>query len=337
MAIQIDGTTVIDDSRNITNVVSANVTSLSVGGTAVTASVAELNYLVGIDTSTTIQQQIDSTGLTANTLVQTFSSGQSANLVVADITTYASPISVLKDVSGTLTSAIPGVDYTSIYVSNTMIQFTALTAGDYTIRTIGSKEYEPIGFVGYAIAETTTAVSNLQVDLSGIDIQAGDVGIFVAGFRSGTTQTPSNWTGDFTGTRIETAHITFSGGETSTTINGSSMDDGFASVFVYRGYSSPVYTGFSTQSSGMPDTSVSGLNSGDKVFMIGILEDDIITMTAPEGYLLLVSDNVGVSENGLSYAMAEKNISISGIDNPGPFGGDGLDVAYTTAFRLTPL
>jgi hypothetical protein len=141
MAIQIDGTTVIDDSRNITNVVSANVTSLSIGGTAVTASVAELNHLVGVNTSSTIQERIDALGFTANTLIQTFAAGQSANLTVYDTSLNSlSPLGILKDVSGTLTSAIPGVDYTYTYTSNTNIIFTALTAGDYNIRVLGRKD-----------------------------------------------------------------------------------------------------------------------------------------------------------------------------------------------------
>lgn len=39
MAIKISGTTVIDDSRNL-----SNITSLSINGTAITATAAELNY-----------------------------------------------------------------------------------------------------------------------------------------------------------------------------------------------------------------------------------------------------------------------------------------------------
>jgi hypothetical protein len=301
MAIQVDGTTVIDDSRNITNVVSANVTSLSIGGTAVTASADELNLLVGtspnsknyhpssldifdwtgtessasatlsrdlvigtspsggfplkmavtgndphtssyngsewnlapaasgqtweikvyvkasasttgqlfifgVDSSgnfintfnaaygatainittewtevsysftfsdanvafiqtrldgpdsggaginvwwddlrvyrkITLQDQLDGVGFTANTLVQTFTAGQTANLTVGNINTnFSSPVAVLKDVSGTLTSAIPGTDYTYQYTSNTNIQFKALTAGDYSIRALGARD-----------------------------------------------------------------------------------------------------------------------------------------------------------------------------------------------------
>lgn len=45
MAIKISGTTVIDDSRNATNLASLSTTSLTLNGTSVTSTAAELNYL----------------------------------------------------------------------------------------------------------------------------------------------------------------------------------------------------------------------------------------------------------------------------------------------------
>jgi len=58
MAIKIQGTTVIDDSRNIENIGSANLTSLSIGGNTVTVDAEELNYLDGVTNN--VQTQLDS-------------------------------------------------------------------------------------------------------------------------------------------------------------------------------------------------------------------------------------------------------------------------------------
>jgi len=58
MAIKIQGTTVIDDSRNIENIGIANLTSLSIGGNAVTVTAEELNHLDGATSN--IQIQLDS-------------------------------------------------------------------------------------------------------------------------------------------------------------------------------------------------------------------------------------------------------------------------------------
>jgi hypothetical protein len=56
--LSINGTTVIDDNRNIENIGNANLTSLSIGGNAVTVTAEELNHLDGATSN--IQIQLDS-------------------------------------------------------------------------------------------------------------------------------------------------------------------------------------------------------------------------------------------------------------------------------------
>ena len=194
------------------------------------------------------------------------------------------------------------------------------------------------GLVGYAQTKTTSAVSSLDVDVSGIDIRPNDLGIFVCGFRSGNTNALSGWTADYEGNRVEAAHKSFSGGETTVTITGTDMDDGAALVFVYRSFS---FTSFDFNlipgsTGGMPDSPPLTMSVGDRSFIAGFLDDDIITMTAPSGYSLIVADSAGVTDAGNSYAAAEKVITSSGTEDPAVWGGAGDDLNIAFTYALSP-
>jgi hypothetical protein len=194
---------------------------------------------------------------------------------------------------------------------------------------------EVLGLVGYAQTKVTTSTNSVNVDLSGLDIRSGDLGIFICGFHSGSTNTPSGWTADYAGSRVESAHITFSGGETTTTVTGVSMDDGAAMVFVYRGF---VFTStlHSVNTTGMPNPPSQSVSFGDKVFIAGFLDDDILIMTAPSEYSLILADNVGVQETGASYAAADRDITSTGTEDPAAFGGGGDDVNLSFTYVLSP-
>lgn len=86
MAIKVQGTTVIDDSRNIENIGSANLTSLSIGGTAVTATATELNYVDGV--TGPIQPQLDNikAGI-AWTLASSNTTASAGDNIAADVST----------------------------------------------------------------------------------------------------------------------------------------------------------------------------------------------------------------------------------------------------------
>lgn len=134
MAIKIDGTTVIDNSRNISNIVSANVVSLSIGGTEVTASAAELNTLVGANTSTTIQAQLDALDFADATLTKTFTINETSDIQLSSNTFISPMIGAVKDVGGTLTGAVIGVDYTYTFINDDTVRFKSLINGDFQIR-----------------------------------------------------------------------------------------------------------------------------------------------------------------------------------------------------------
>ena len=134
MAIKVQGTTVIDDSRNITNIVSANVTSLSIGGSEITVSAAELNTLAGANTSVTFQEQINNFDFADATLIKTFTTNETSDIQLSANTFISPMIGVVKDVSGTLTGAVPGVDYEYTFINSDTVRFQALVAGDFQIR-----------------------------------------------------------------------------------------------------------------------------------------------------------------------------------------------------------
>jgi len=82
MAIKVQGTTVIDDSRNIENIGSANLTSLSIGGTAVTATATELNYVDGV--TSPLQTQLDDTLKYAWSIITTTHTAAAGSRILAD-------------------------------------------------------------------------------------------------------------------------------------------------------------------------------------------------------------------------------------------------------------
>jgi len=75
MAIKIQGTTVIDDSRNATSLSDLSFNSLTLSGTPITSSAQELNHLSG--TTSDVQTQIDALAKESATLNRTFSVNES--------------------------------------------------------------------------------------------------------------------------------------------------------------------------------------------------------------------------------------------------------------------
>lgn len=183
-------------------------------------------------------------------------------------------------------------------------------------------------FVGYV------AINNNTVDISSLNVQAGDVGIILIG-SSGST-VPSGWTVIRAATYSDSGYTVFSGGETTITFSATTISEGIALLAVYRGYSVASSSG-NVGISGTPSGSnVSALN-GDVVYTAAYLDDDIITMTVPSGYTEITSGTIGVTNTGCSYASGYKNITSSGTETPGTFGGGGDDAWGTVTVALRPL
>lgn len=81
----------------------------------------------------------------------------------------------------------------------------------------------------------------------------------------------------------------------------------------------------STGTSGMPDSPSVTANTGEYVVITGHLDDDNVTMTAPSGYTLSSAKVGDASSSICSTAIAYKEISSTGSEDPAAFGGAGDD------------
>jgi sugar lactone lactonase YvrE len=119
MAIKVSGNTVIDSNRN------ATVNTLTLDGTAITATAAELNTLDGVTATvddlnkldgavattqeinylsgvtSSIQTQLDSISVTAGSLTKSFASGETASIALSSALSPAPVVSVTKEVPQT--------------------------------------------------------------------------------------------------------------------------------------------------------------------------------------------------------------------------------------------
>jgi len=148
MAIKVQGTTVIDDSRNIENIGSANLTSLSIGGTAVTASATELNYVDGV--TSPLQTQLDSIDPdpTKATLTKSFANNEIFSISLSSAVSVAPNVSVLKEVPqvGVSTSRWDVRTAGSNYDRHDTAYATTLTFGAVGFEDIDGTSYDSVSF-----------------------------------------------------------------------------------------------------------------------------------------------------------------------------------------------
>ena len=92
-------------------------------------------------------------------------------------------------------------------------------------------------------------------------------------------------------------------------------------------------------SSGMPNAgSHTTVTNGALRIIIGALDDDDVTGTAPSGYTNLVTNNTGVGDGstGASIMLASKIAATAGAEDPAAFGGSGSDGWRAIHFALRP-
>jgi len=87
---------------------------------------------------------------------------------------------------------------------------------------------------------------------------------------------------------------------------------------------------------GMPNPPALYMKAGDISLIVGHLDDDAITMTAPSGYTLIdaVNANYASLTNACSMGVAYKVITTDGVEDPGVFGGGGTDTWVATTLRI---
>ena len=124
---------------------------------------------------------------------------------------------------------------------------------------------------------------------------------------------------------------------TATNLSSSSV----AIAFAFRGVATSgefdvVTPATATNTTGLPNPpSITPVTNGAMVVVVGFLDDDIITATAPTDFTLARSANYGSAGNGGTVMAAYRLKSTAGTENAGVFGGGGDDawVAGTLAFK----
>lgn len=124
---------------------------------------------------------------------------------------------------------------------------------------------------------------------------------------------------------------------TATNLSSSSV----AIAFAFRGVATTAQFDVTTPSvatntAGMPNPpSITTVTNNAMVVVVGFLDDDIITATAPTGFTLARSANYGSAGSGGTVMAAYRVKSPAGTEDAGVFGGGGDDswVAGTLAFK----
>ena len=194
-----------------------------------------------------------------------------------------------------------------------------------------------ITFIGSA--QSTTGTLTLPSGLQQNDL------VIVATFRDdNTTALPTGYTDGQAGTSNSVNYRwarKFMPATPDTTITGLSSTAAIHIAMVFRRVNtttpldatSPT---IATNTTGMPDPpSITTVTNNAMVVVIGYLDDDIITATAPTNFTLARTANYGSAGSGGTVMAAYRIKTPAGAENAGVFGGGGTDswVAATIALR----
>jgi hypothetical protein len=170
--------------------------------------------------------------------------------------------------------------------------------------------------------------------------------VIVASYRSAATAVaPTGYTAGQNGTANSVNYrwsYKFMPATPDTTVTGLDATGVIHIAIVFRGVSTttPLDVASPTRATGgtgMPDPpSITTVTNNSMVVVIGYLDDDIITATAPTNFTLARSATYGSAGTGGTIMAAYRTKSPAGAENAGTFGGGGNDgwVATTLALRL---
>lgn len=195
-------------------------------------------------------------------------------------------------------------------------------------------------FIGFASG--TDSSGNFSLDISSLDIRAGDLGLFFIGADNGdNVYSISGFTNIFSivGNSFQGFTKVMNGSETS--IVGTVGGAGFISlIFVlFRdiSYTSVTSTATVDVTTGDPDPPSVTVSKGDWVVAVGYQDDDVQPISAPDGYTLVVSQQNGIPGDGCALAVAYKEDLSAGTENPGIMSSTGSDSGGSATLVLTPL
>jgi hypothetical protein len=195
-----------------------------------------------------------------------------------------------------------------------------------------------ITFIGSA--QSTTGTMTLPTGLQQNDL------VIVATYRDdNTANLPTGYTAGQNGTSNNVNYrwsYKRMGATPDTTVTGLSTSAAIHIAIVFRNVNtttaldvaSPTRT---TNTAGMPNPpSITTVTNNAMVVVIGYLDDDVITATAPTNFTLARTANYGSAGAGGTIMAAYRTKSPAGAEDAGTFGGGGTDswVATTLALRL---
>lgn len=228
-----------------------------------------------------------------------------------------------------------GVDIVSFFKAN-----STFLIGNH----VGNFYTNTSSFVGTPTNSTTTSIT-LPTGL-----QANDIVVIASFSDLGTvTQTvPSGYTLGQSGTGLS-SQLSYQWaykimGETPDTTATGIAPGSLSIAFAIRGIGESIFDvsvpAVATGSTLMPNPpSVTTVSRGVLNIVIGYLDDDIITATAPTNYTLITSANYNVSSNTGTIMAASRFLSNPTSEDPGSFGvgsgtGDDYWVAATIPFII---
>lgn len=194
-------------------------------------------------------------------------------------------------------------------------------------------------FVGFVSG--TDASDNFSLDISSLDIIAGDLGLFFIGADNGDNPySISGFTNIFSiaGNGFQAFTKVMDGSETA--IVGTSGNAEYISLIfaLFRdiNYTSVVSTATVDVTTGDPNPPAVTVSDGDWVVVVGYQDDDVAPIAAPDGYTLIVSQQNGVSGLGCALAVAYKEDLSAGTEDPGIMSSSGFDTGGSATLVLTP-
>ena len=186
---------------------------------------------------------------------------------------------------------------------------------------------------------TLNGTNLLATSLSGLGVSNGDLILAYATSGSFSGNTTVNTAG-YTQLSSRSASVAeviaykiADGSETSISFNFSSAQETTVIVALFRS-AQYIRIAQASGSSGMPDPPAISASAHDMVVVLGGLDDDPITATAPSGYTLIRTISVGTQESASVSMMAYKVVATTDTENPGAFGGGGFDAWYATSIVL---
>lgn len=194
-------------------------------------------------------------------------------------------------------------------------------------------------FIGYVSG--TDPTDNFSLDISSLDIRAGDLGLFFVGADGGDNQySVTGFTNIFSilGNSFQGFTKVMNGSETAVVGTGGGADFISLIFVLFRDidYISVASSSVTDVATGDPNPPAVTVSKGDWVVVVGYQDDDVQPISASPGYTLVVSQQNGISGDGCALAVAYKEDLPAGTEDPGIMSSVNSDTGGAATIVLTP-